>query len=53
MALMARVEDNEDWDSLRRAVKTEAERRGLLPTHQTPPEAAENPPQPMRALRAS
>jgi hypothetical protein len=34
-ALMARVEDNEDWDSLRRALKAEVERRGLLPTHQT------------------
>lgn len=28
-ALMARVEDNEDWDSLRRALKAEKERRGL------------------------
>jgi hypothetical protein len=37
-ALMARVEDNEDWDSLRRSLKAEAERHGLLLTQQTPQE---------------
>jgi hypothetical protein len=29
IALWARVEDKEDWDALRRALKGEAERRGL------------------------
>jgi hypothetical protein len=29
IALWARVEDKEDWDALRRALKAEAERRGL------------------------
>jgi hypothetical protein len=29
IALWARVEDKEDWDTLRRSLKTEAERRGL------------------------
>jgi hypothetical protein len=29
IALWARVEDKEDWDALRRALKSEAERRGL------------------------
>jgi hypothetical protein len=29
LALWARIEDKEDWDTLRRALKAEAERRGL------------------------
>jgi hypothetical protein len=40
MALMAAIDDKEEWDILRRALKAEAQRRGLLAARKTAPEMA-------------